>query len=431
MGDGPVVVSLARIRPAIWHGRACGLALLAGVAIAVAGCASPTPQGPKKPRSKEYFAESEYGVKASPRVTNARTRLPRGGGRDMVGKPYKVKGKWYKPKEDPNYRKTGAASWYGDAFHGRLTANGEIYDMTHLTAAHPTMPLPSYARVTNIANGSSVVVRVNDRGPYANGRIIDLSKRAAELLDYTHAGVANVKVEYVGRAPLDGRDDQYLLASYQPGRGGRSPIDQGLPTGVMVAMNGSTPSASRPTGAFPAAPAQGMALPPVAVASAAQAAVAGASSFSLTAAAGGLVLPAWGPAVPDRPGGYDAPIQLAGLGKMSYADERIAGAAQAFAALDRSGLTTDAVVASWKRLNGKGARAAVPAGGEYIAAATFAARAQADALAARLAAFGRAAVAADGDSYSVILSADGRNDIDRLAELAWANGAPDAFVVRD
>ena len=180
-------------------------------------------------------------MKASPRVSNLRTRLPRGGGRDQIGRPYKVAGKWYYPKEDRNYRKVGAASWYGDAFHGRLTANGEIYDMTHLTAAHPTMPLPSYARVTNIKNGSSVIVRVNDRGPYARGRIIDLSKRAADMLDYSHTGVAKVKVEYVGRAPLDGHDNSYLMASYRPGRGAADPSD-GLPTGVMIAMNGPTPS---------------------------------------------------------------------------------------------------------------------------------------------------------------------------------------------
>ena len=116
----------------------------------------------------------------------------------------------YYPKEDKNYSKVGLASWYGDAFHGRLTANGEIYDMTHLTAAHPTMPLPSYARVTNLENGSSVIVRVNDRGPYSHNRLIDLSKRAADILDYTRTGTAKVKVEYVGRAPLDGQDDQYL-----------------------------------------------------------------------------------------------------------------------------------------------------------------------------------------------------------------------------
>jgi rare lipoprotein A (peptidoglycan hydrolase) len=90
------------------------------------------------------------------------------------------------PKEDKRYAKVGLASWYGDAFHGRLTANGEVYDMTHLTAAHPTMPLPSYARVTNLKNGSSVIVRVNDRGPYHEGRIIDVSERAAQMLDYAN-----------------------------------------------------------------------------------------------------------------------------------------------------------------------------------------------------------------------------------------------------
>ena len=195
-----------------------------------------------KKRSKEYFSESEYGVKASPRVSFKRSNLTRGGGRDQLGRPYKVRGKIYYPKEDKNYKKVGLASWYGDAFHGRLTANGEIYDMTHLTAAHPTMPLPSYARVTNTENGSSVIVRVNDRGPYSHNRLIDLSKRAAELLDYTHIGTARVKVEYVGRAPLDGHDDRYLMASYRPGNRAPDPSD-GLPEGVMIAMNGPTPSA--------------------------------------------------------------------------------------------------------------------------------------------------------------------------------------------
>lgn len=194
-----------------------------------------------KTSGKEYFSESAYGVKASPRVTTKLTNLPRGGGRDQTGKPYQVRGKWYHPKEQSDYKKVGGASWYGDAFHGRLTANGEIYDMTHLTAAHPTMPLPSYARVTNMKNGSSVIVRVNDRGPYADGRIIDLSRKAAEMLDYTHDGVATVKVEYVGRARMDGRDDSYLMASYRPGNGSPDPSD-GMPTGVMIAMQGKTPS---------------------------------------------------------------------------------------------------------------------------------------------------------------------------------------------
>lgn len=412
--------------------RISALAIIVGSAVAVTGCTSSGPGG-KLARSKEYFAESEYGVKASPRVSSLRTRLPRGGGRDMVGKPYKVKGKWYRPHEDPDYSKVGAASWYGDAFHGRLTANGEIYDMTHLTAAHPTMPLPSYARVTNLANGSSVIVRVNDRGPYANGRIIDLSKRAAELLDYTHAGVARVRVDYVGRAPLDGRDDRYLLASYRPGKGGRtSPIDDGLPAGVMVAMNGPTPSARVSAPAFPTAPSRPRLdpTPPFAVAAAAPAAIAGtaAQAISLVSAAS-PVLPIWGPSVPDRPARLG--VQVASLGPMSYADERIDAAARAFAALDGSGLTPGAVLASWKRLNGTGDPVMPEADAEYVAAGTFRERAAAMALAARLAAFGEVAVEADGGTWSVTLASDGRNDVDRLARLAWENGAPDAFMVRN
>ncbi|MGL4489671.1 MAG: septal ring lytic transglycosylase RlpA family protein, partial [Rhizobiaceae bacterium] len=139
------------------------------------------------------------------------------------------RGKWYSPREDAGYKATGTASWYGDAFHGRLTANGEIYDMNHLSAAHPTMPLPSYARVTNVKNGKSVIVRVNDRGPYAHNRLVDLSKRAAQLLDYTNSGVAQVRMEYIGRAPVHGQDDEYLLASYSDG-------NSSAPN-VMVAMN--------------------------------------------------------------------------------------------------------------------------------------------------------------------------------------------------
>ena len=231
-------------------------------------------------------------------------------------------GKWYYPKEDKGYKKVGAASWYGDAFHGRLTANGEIYDMTHLTAAHPTMPLPSYARVTNTVNGSSVIVRVNDRGPYARGRIIDLSKRAAELLDYTHSGTARVKVEYVGRAPLDGHDDRYLMASYHPGNRAPDPSD-GLPAGVMIAMNGPTPSlgVGHAAAAFPGVVSD--AKPTL------TAAVASPQSVDFD-------LPAFGPIAPERPlaGGGPAATQVA-LATMSYAEERLPSAARAFAALER------------------------------------------------------------------------------------------------
>ncbi|MCZ2158753.1 septal ring lytic transglycosylase RlpA family protein [Bartonella sp. 220] len=138
-------------------------------------------------------------------------------GRFIIGKPYQIKGKWYYPQHDSAYKRIGEASWYGSDFHGRLTANGEIYDMNLLTAAHPTMPLPSYARVTNLKNGSSIIVRVNDRGPFMKERIIDLSKQAAEILGYANAGVTNVKVEYISEAPVGYYDAAYLMASYTSG----------------------------------------------------------------------------------------------------------------------------------------------------------------------------------------------------------------------
>jgi len=189
-----------------------------------------------KTSGREYFSAASLGVAASPRVA-ANAYMPRGGGSEKVGKPYTVAGKTYYPTETPKQTEIGLASWYGAAFHGRQTANGEVYDMTHLTAAHKTFPLPSYARVTNMENGRSLIVRVNDRGPFANDRVIDLSKRAADLLDYTGSGVAEVKVEYAGRAPLDGQDDAFLLASVQ-GVPGYDPNRPWQPdNGVMVAMN--------------------------------------------------------------------------------------------------------------------------------------------------------------------------------------------------
>jgi len=344
----------------------------------------------KTKRSKEYFAESEYGVKASPRVSNLATNLPRGGGRDQIGKPYKVRGKVYYPKEDKDYVKTGQASWYGDAFHGRLTANGEVYDMTHLTAAHPTMPLPSYARVTNLENGSSVMVRVNDRGPYSNGRVIDLSRRAAEMLDYQHAGTAKVKVEYVGRAPLDGQDDSYLMASYRPGNRAPDPSD-GMPTGVMIAMNGATPTSQPFARQFDA----------------------------MATASTSLALPDLGPIAPERP--VERTLQVASLG---YAPTQ--HGSSAFAAFDGT-----EVVQSWKRMN----ESFVPDGEPYIAAASFTDPSQAEKLAGALAKYGKAQVETteiDGAVwYGVNLRSDGRSSYDDMLRAAWSHGAAEAILIRD
>jgi rare lipoprotein A len=206
--------------------------------LALASCGTTANVEKPKKRSKEYFPESIYGVKASPRVAEGKN-IPKGGGRYQVGQPYKVKDKWYTPKEDFGYNKVGVSSWYGSAFHGRLTANGEVYDTAHLSAAHPTFPLPSYARVTNVENGSSVIVRVNDRGPYEYGRIIDVSSKTADLLDIKRRGSAQVRVQYVGRAPLEGNDMPFLMASYAP-KGSRVPgiAPEGqIASGVMVASN--------------------------------------------------------------------------------------------------------------------------------------------------------------------------------------------------
>jgi rare lipoprotein A len=149
--------------------------------------------------------------------------VPKGGGTYRIGKPYTVAGRLYVPEEDTNYREEGLASWYGDDFHGRLTANGEVFDMEALTAAHPTLPMPCYARVTNLSNGKSLIVRVNDRGPYHGNRLIDVSNKAAELLAFKGNGVAHVRIEYVGRAPLEGSDDRQLLATLRTGRPAPAP----------------------------------------------------------------------------------------------------------------------------------------------------------------------------------------------------------------
>ena len=180
---------------------------------ALAGCAPPPAPRVSYSHGHEHFAQGKKYGHASPKVVADGERVPRGGGQYLVGRPYTVAGRRYYPAENPSYTAVGMASWYGAAFHGRRTANGEVYDMASLSAAHPTMPLPSYARVTNLENGYSVIVRVNDRGPYHAGRVMDVSSRVADVLDMKAMGTAKVKVDYVGAAPLEGSDDSQLLAS--------------------------------------------------------------------------------------------------------------------------------------------------------------------------------------------------------------------------
>lgn len=199
--------------------------MAAGACLLLANCAS----------SNKFASrlDPKYGVSSSPRVVDFDQAVPKGGGTYRVGKPYVVAGRTYVPEENVNYRAEGLASWYGDDFHGRLTANGEVFDMTSLTAAHPTLPLPCYVRVTNTGNGKSLIVRVNDRGPYHGNRLIDVSNRAATLLDFKNNGVARVRVEYVGRAPLEGSDDAMLVATL------RTNEPAPAPSGVRIASASS------------------------------------------------------------------------------------------------------------------------------------------------------------------------------------------------
>ncbi|MBI3516648.1 MAG: septal ring lytic transglycosylase RlpA family protein, partial [Proteobacteria bacterium] len=130
-------------------------------------------------------------------LNTAKRLTPSDSGRGVykVGNPYDINGVTYYPAEDWNYDETGIASWYGPGFHEKYTANGEVYDQNDLTAAHKTLPMPSFVRVTNLDNGRAIVLRVNDRGPYARGRIIDVSRRGAQLLGFDTVGTAKVRVQ--------------------------------------------------------------------------------------------------------------------------------------------------------------------------------------------------------------------------------------------
>jgi len=213
--------------------KAPGLTACAAIAgLGFAGCAQ---QPQHFAHSSEYFPSSVYGA-ASPRVVADGEPVPRGGGQYLVGKPYTVAGQTYYPAEKKHYAATGLASWYGDAFHGRRTANGEVYDRDSFSAAHPTMPLPSYARVTNLRNDRSMIVRVNDRGPFAPGRLMDVSRGVADALDFRRSGTTMVKVEYIGPAGLQGSDDRKLLATLRlDGRPASFDGNGDMPT--MVAEN--------------------------------------------------------------------------------------------------------------------------------------------------------------------------------------------------
>jgi rare lipoprotein A len=210
-------------------------------------------------------AEVELASHAAKQVQpNARTH---GGGQYKIGDPYQIDGVWYYPEVDYTYQETGIASWYGPKFDGNLTANGEVFDQYGLTAAHRTLPMPSMVRVTNLENGRSIVVRVNDRGPFKNGRIIDLSTRSAQLLGFQRIGTAKVLVEIL-------EPESRQLASVAQSRDGAGlapeaaplvavqmvPLDGAWANGHVVdgnQINGSQMNGSRATSPAPTLAADG------------------------------------------------------------------------------------------------------------------------------------------------------------------------------
>jgi rare lipoprotein A len=171
------------------------LSLLLLATALLAACASHPPSPPAAPRAGGAPGPGAY----------------------KIGNPYQIAGVWYTPAEDFSYDETGIASWYGEDFHGKYTANGEVFDLNALTAAHRTLPMPCIVEVTNLENGRSMALRVNDRGPYARGRIIDVSRRAAQLLGFEGPGTAKVRVkilvpESIEVAALAGRNGGVALA---------------------------------------------------------------------------------------------------------------------------------------------------------------------------------------------------------------------------
>ena len=364
------------------------LAIVAAAAGLVASCSVAPPGIPQN--TGEYFSPDEYGP-ASPRVVSANQPVPVGGGSYLIGKPYRVAGKTYIPRDDPRYAEVGMASWYGSAFHGRQTANGEVYDVNGLTAAHPTLPLPSYVRVTNLANGRSLVVRVNDRGPFAHGRIIDVSSRVAEMLDFRRAGTARVKVEYLGPARMDGRDGKTLLASYsapdaRPSRTARWPFGSFLVAAAPTPPPAPTPQ-RLPDETFLPAP---------------------------TSAGDPLVLvPSYAPATLADP---LAPLIMNG-GIVSYAEVApLSAAQQAAADLARAGLSTALNAAAERKAAEISVAAAPPT---IVQLGAFAEPANARRVAS---AFGRY-----GDTETVIRDSGGRTL--HVVRVAVGAGATPAAVI--
>ena len=183
-------------------------------------------------------AETEFLVHTAKTVGSDEEPAPVGDYK--VGKPYQINGKWHYPAEDYDYAETGIASWYGPNFHGKSTANGEIFDQNLITAAHRTLPLPSAVRVTNLENGRTIQLRINDRGPFARGRIIDLSRRSAQLLGFEKNGTAKVRVEIMPN------ESRLLKLASLNGKGGTADQPQVASSPREVVVATPLPNSGRP-----------------------------------------------------------------------------------------------------------------------------------------------------------------------------------------
>lgn len=221
--------------------------LLVTAGMALAGCSS-------HHESKKSAKLDPFAGTGSPYYKGT-GKIPMGGGKYHVGKPYQVAGRWFTPRDEPGYDRSGLASWYGEAFNRRRTANGEYFDMEEMTAAHPTLPLPSYAKVTNLENGRQVIVRINDRGPYVGPRIMDMSKRAADALGYRNQGTTHVRVQYIGVAPLNDRNGAHLLAMNEQ-------LQRGVPLNRMIAAADRDAGYANPVTVASAAPSAPAYRPP-------------------------------------------------------------------------------------------------------------------------------------------------------------------------
>jgi rare lipoprotein A len=232
-------------------GRACALLLAVAFGFLLTACASSGPQSGDNHRSRYHRGQPSY----------------------KVGAAYQINGVWYHPRVDYDYDETGLASWYGEAFDGQATANGEIYDLNQLSAAHKTLPLPSVVEVTNLRNGRSLRLRVNDRGPYVDGRIIDVSRRASQLLGFETSGTTPARVRIlkdesiqVAQAAMRGETGRVLLAE-APHSAPIEPRPAPRPTPVVapaappLVVAASTPIQNTP----PSRPAPGVAEPPTVV----------------------------------------------------------------------------------------------------------------------------------------------------------------------